>query len=1049
MTAIGPAVRREVRLRRIGATSAALACGLLALCSPALALNAALDVRQYVHTAWRARDGFTKGAITSIAQTPDGYLWLGTELGLLRFDGVRTVPWHPPPNQRLPSDVIRCLLAARDGTLWIGTDLGLASWKDGQLVQYESLAGGVIGRILEDREGSIWVIRHVNGWTLCEIYDASRRSAPPEDGQKTRAMCHGEDGGVGAGAVGLYEDRAGHLWVGTSTGLWRWRPGPPTFYPLSTDSNGIQGLSEGSDGSLLMSNAGGIRRFVDGRAEMQYPFPSSVPPLEAMELLRDRDRSLWIGTTARGLVHVHNGITDVFSEADGLSGDAVTTIFEDREGSIWVATDEGLDRFRESAVVSYSEYQGLSSGRVSSVLAAADGSVWFGTSGGLNRWANGDVTVYRERSVQSMPGGQPVHSRRVREFTGTGMPRGVQSVFEDSQRRVWVSTVRGVGYLENDRFVVVNGVPGGQTRAIVEDSQKTLWIANQNLGLFRVDRERRSVRHISWAVLKHEGLVTAVAADPSGNGLWFGFFGGGIVHFADDQVRVSYAAPDGLADGRVSSFYSDDAGTLWIATDGGLSRLKNGRLATMNGSNGFPCDAVGWVVEDAAHSLWLGMACGLVRIERTEIAAWSAAAETGNDDNAVPHQVRATVFDHSDGVRTFAAATHYTAPAGVSSDGKVWFMSREGVSVIDPARLTINTLPPPVHIEQVIADRQTYDRKSARGESLRLPPLTRDLQIDYTALSLVAPEKMQFRYKLEGWDRDWQDVGTRRQAFYANLPPRHYRFRVIAANNSGVWNQTGATFAFAIAPAYYQTTWFPPLVIGTVIAVVWAAHRLRLGIVEKHQREISTLNERLMKAQEQERIRIAGELHDGVAQEMLAVTMMLGTARRRIPDDSAAKPTIDKIEQKLIQMGTDIRQLSHDLHPPMLQEAGLPDAVRSYCEQFSASSGIPVACDADDRARELSRGAALALFRIVQEALGNAAKHAHAKRITVRLTRSADDVSLTVLDDGAGFDPGSLGRSGGLGLVMMRERATQLNGTFHFESAPRRGTTITVVIPFR
>jgi two-component system NarL family sensor kinase len=204
-----------------------------------------------------------------------------------------------------------------------------------------------------------------------------------------------------------------------------------------------------------------------------------------------------------------------------------------------------------------------------------------------------------------------------------------------------------------------------------------------------------------------------------------------------------------------------------------------------------------------------------------------------------------------------------------------------------------------------------------------------------------------------------------------------------------------------------------------------------------------------MKAQEQERIRIAGELHDGVMQQMLAVNMMLGTAKRRMAGDSDARATIDKIQERLIQAGAEIRQLSHDLHPPILQDAGLPKAVLAFCEQFSAASGIPVSCDCDDSASDLSRGAALALFRIVQEALGNAAKHAHATRIAVHLSRSSDVVSVSVADDGVGFDPGRLGTSGGLGLVMMRERASQLNGTFEFESAPGRGTTIKVVIPFR
>jgi signal transduction histidine kinase len=452
-----------------------------------------------------------------------------------------------------------------------------------------------------------------------------------------------------------------------------------------------------------------------------------------------------------------------------------------------------------------------------------------------------------------------------------------------------------------------------------------------------------------------------------------------------------------------------------------------------------------WNIQDDDGAMWVAVRCGLVRITRPELDAWKAAAQKDKNASTLVH---VTALDSADGFRMVPSPNYFSPSVAKSSDGKLWFPSEGGLSVVDPRKLPTNSLPPPVHIEQIIADRTTYDLAARGREALDLPARIRDLQIDYTALSLVAPEKMRVRYKLEGHDRDWQDVGTRRQAFYNDLPPRRYRFRVIASNNSGVWNETGAFVDFSIAPAYYQTNWFLALSATTVLALVWGAHRLRLRIVEKHEREISALNERLMKAQEQERIRIAGELHHGVMQQMLAVTMMLGTTKRRT-SEAETKASLDKIQEKLIQAGTDIRQLSHDLHPPILQEAGLPEAVRSYCEQFSVSSGITVACDADDRVRDLSRGSALALFRIVQEALGNAAKHAHAKRITVRLTRSGDDVSFTVSDDGAGFDPGSLGTSGGLGLVMMRERATQLNGTFHFESAPGRSTTITVVIPFR
>ena len=981
-------------------------------CPCAFALNTALDVSQYVHTAWRVGDGFTKGTIRSLAQTSDGYMWLGTDLGLLRFDGVRALPWQPPPNQHLPSNNVLSLLASRDGSLWIGTDKGLGRWKDGQLGVYDALAGSYIGTLVEDREGTIWMTRLLTRSTVCSL-------------QEARVTCHGEDGGPGADAVSLFQGRSGTLWVGTPTGVWRLRPGAPSFYQLrrQRQDNGIRGLSDDSDGSLLFSYAGGLRHFVQGQAAMAYPFPSSIDASQVRFLFRDRNQGLWAATSSHGLIHLHDGVMDLYSKTDGLTGDEINAIVEDREGTVWVATGDGLDGFRESAVVSYSAKQGLSSYQVTSVLASSDGSVWVGTSDGLSRWKNGRLTVYRE-----------------------GIPGGVQSLFEDSDHRVWVSTAARVGHLEKGRLVPRPDLPFGIMRAIVEDSDKALWFAKPDVGLFRLVEGRNKVESIPRSAWQRPDFVSAVAANPAGDGLWLGFFGGGIVYLADGHVIATYGDDTGLAKDRVSNLYFDEGGALWVATDRGLSRLRNGRVATLTSANGLPCDAVGWVIEDAAHALWLGMPCGVARIPRSDVDAWVDATEHARDNLPSVHPM---LFDQSDGARTFVVASYYTAPVARSSDGRLWFVSHDGISVVDPARLPVNKLPPPVTIEQVIADRKVYSAGSGTGEPLRLPPLVRDLQIDYTALSLVAPGRNRFRYRLEGYDRDWQDVGNRRQAFYTNLSPRSYRFRVIAANNSGIWNETGASLDFLIAPAFYQTGWFAVLSVAMLGALVWTAHRIRLGVVERHQGEISALNERLMKAQEQERIRIAGELHDGVMQQMLAVTMMLGTAKRRIAADAAAKATIEKVQDKLVQMGTDIRQLSHDLHPPVLQEAGLPSAVQTYCEEFSTTTGIPVACEADEDVSTLSRGAALALFRIVQEALGNAAKHAHAKRITVRLTRSDGMVSLVIADDGAGFDPTRLGTSGGLGLIMMRERASQLNGTFAFESAPGRGTTITVVIPFR
>jgi PAS domain S-box-containing protein len=815
------------RARRQTPTVAAIVLAgiLLACCPGASALDPSLDINQYAHTAWKIREGFTKGTILAVAQTPDGFLWLGTEFGLLRFDGVRAVPWQPPPDQHLPSSNIASLLAARDGTLWIGTLKGLASWKSSKLTQYPELAGQIVLSLLQGQEGTVWAggLAFPPPGKLCAIKNGT-------------IHCYGEDGALGFIVSSLYEDRKGGLWVGVQNGLWRWRPGPPKFYSLPGEPNGIRGLAEDSDGALLIGMRAGIRRFADGKTEA-YPLPANLQKLRTDKLLRDRAGSLWIGTSDRALVHVHLGRTDAFAPSDGLSGGDITNLFEDHEGSIWVASANGLDRFRDFAVATLSVKQGLSSDSVWSVLTDRDGSVWLVTAGGLNRWNKGQITIPR---------------------TGSGKQDGKlnglvpNALFQDDRGRIWVSTLGGVGYLENGRFITVSGVPGGPMYSIVEDRARNLWIATLNLGLLHL-LNGSLVQRIPWARLGHKDFADALAVDPVRGGFWLGFYNGGVAYFADGQIRASYAVADGLGEGRVTSLQFDHDGTLWAATEGGLSRLKNGRIATLTSKNGLPCDEVHWVIQDNDHSFWLFMPCGLVRVPRSELDAWTAAVVR---DKNTKRMVQPTVFDSSDGVQSRSHLGSVGPHVAKSQDGKLWFPALDGVSVVDPRRLPFNNLPPPVHIEQITADRKTYDASSVEAPfraaspdgarlkpastvglysgRLRLPPLVRDLEIDYTALSLVAPEKVLFRYKLEGWDHDWQDAGNRRQTFYTNLSPRNYRFRVTACNNSGVWNEAGASLDFSVAPAYYQTTWFRVSCGVAFLLLLGGLYQLRLRQVARH-----------------------------------------------------------------------------------------------------------------------------------------------------------------------------------------------------------------------
>jgi ligand-binding sensor domain-containing protein len=373
--------------------NAAIALGIIFACWPcAFALGPSLDVNQYAHTAWKVSEGVFKGGLWSITQTAEGYLWLGTEFGLIRFDGVRAVPWQPPPGELLPSTDVRSVRAARDGGLWIGTYKGLASWKDDKLTHYPELDGNIVESILEDHEGTIWVVA---GWTLSEA-----RLCKIQNGQ---TQCYGKDGSSGSRVTCIYEDRQGTLWAGAMEGVWRWKPGPPRLYPLAGPAQRTYSLTESDDGGILIARRNGITELREGKL---HPYPLSArQQFLPDKLLRDRNGGLWIGALVdQGLLHIHQGKTDVFTPADGvsgdLSGDSVRSFFEDREGNIWVSTPDGLDRFRDFAVPTFSIQQGFSSRAVSSVLAGKDGSIWLGTSDGLNRSNKGQVTIYRKRSLR-------------------------------------------------------------------------------------------------------------------------------------------------------------------------------------------------------------------------------------------------------------------------------------------------------------------------------------------------------------------------------------------------------------------------------------------------------------------------------------------------------------------------------------------------------------------------------------------------------------------------------------------------------------------------
>jgi signal transduction histidine kinase/ligand-binding sensor domain-containing protein len=970
-------------------------------------LNPALDISQYAHTAWTVRDGFSAGTIFAMAQTPDGYLWLGAEFGLFRFDGIRSVPWQPPAGQHLPSAPYS-LLVTRDGTLWIGTFAGLVSWSGGKLTRYAELGTQFVTSLLEDREGTVWAGTLEHQGRLCAIRSGS-------------AQCYGQDGAFGTFVWSLGEDSSGTLWAGAESGLWRWKPGLPKRY--ATAGMRIDDLSKAEDGRLLIGMRGaGLRQLVGDQVEA-HPIRSAINPsalmtdrdVDSNKLLRDRDGGLWIGTHDRGLIHVHHGRTDVFKKSDGLSADIIAGLFEDREGNIWVSTSGGLDRFRELPVTTISVKQGLSSDSTQSVLAATDGSVWVGTHDGLTRWKNGQTTIFRKES---------------------GLPDdSVQSLYQDDGGRIWAFTGHELAYFNNGRFVAVNAVSSQEVYSITGDKAGNLWLSG-NRGLSHL-REGRLVEHFPWSVLGRRQQAKVILSDQGG--LWLAFWeDGGVLYFKDGRVRASYTAADGLAKGPVAGLRLDRDGAVWAATQlSGLSRIKDDRIVTLTASNGLPCDRIHWTTEDDDRSLWLYAACGLVRITRSELHAWIADPK---------RRIETTVWDAVDGVMPVGAPSSFGPTCAKSTDGKLWFLPGEGVEVVDPRHLAFNKVPPPVRIESVKADGKKYELKPG----MRLPSNVRDVWIDYTALSLVAPERIHFKYKLEGQDSDWKEVVNDREAQYSNLAPRNYRFRVIASNNSRVWNETGATLEFSIDPAYYQTNWFRTLVVAAFFVVLWGLYRLRLHQIARE------FNANL-EGRVDERLRVARDLHDTLLQSFQGLMPVFQTARNLLPGQSdRAAEVLDEGLHDAADAIVEGRNAIQNLRAKPSLEPDLGSLLSAAGQELVQSPEAETA-PAFRVVVEGSRQALAPLlqdeiYRIGREMLRNAFRHAHAGRIEAEIRYDRGMFRLRIRDDGKGIDSSVLkegARTGHWGLRGMHERAKKMGGSLKIWSEPGAGTEAELAVPAR
>jgi diguanylate cyclase (GGDEF)-like protein len=781
--------------------------------SDARALDPGRAITQYRRDHWHTKDGLPQSSVEAIAQSRDGYLWFGTQEGVARFDGVRFVVFDKSNTPALRANRILSLLADRRGGVWMGTDGGgMTRYDRGTFTTFrakEGLPGDTVGCLAQDQEGNVWIGTDRG---------LARFGA---GGLKTYTTADG----LPAGPVGaLLARRAGGVWVGTDTGLVSVEAGRPLSRVPGTRGR-VSALWEDADGTLWLGGNGALTA-VRPESSRTYSPADGLPAHSVQALRRDRDGSLWIGTDGGGLARFRDGRFSIVSTKDGLPTDMVLQVFEDLEGSLWIGMhDGGLDRLRDAKFVTFTTREGLAGDDVWPVFQDREGSLWFGTSNaGLSRLKGGVFTTFTTRD---------------------GLPsNAVQALAQDGSGTLWVGT-RGGGLSRIDGGKVSavaprGGLPGTAIGALCADRDGSLWIGTRGFGVVRL--RGGAFSEVPGLEMVKDVAIHSIHQDRRGD-VWIATNGRGLLHIHEGVV-AALTTRDGLASDIVNAVREGSDGSLWIATfGGGLGRLRGGRITSYTVAQGLYDDAVFQVLEDGGRNLWMSCNKGISRVSIAEMDAL---------DRGAVASLHPVAYGTADGMKN-RECNGANQPAGIrAADGRLWFPTIEGVVVVDPEHLPTNRVAPPVVLESLLVDGAPL----AARDRLELPPGKESLEFQYTALSFAVPERVRFRYKLEGLDRDWVEAGARRVAYYTRIPPGSYRFVARAANDDGVWNEAGAALSFRLRPRFYQTPWFYAVMAIGLGGLGVLAYRVQVGraqareetlvrLVEKRTRQLEEANQAL------------------------------------------------------------------------------------------------------------------------------------------------------------------------------------------------------------
>jgi ligand-binding sensor domain-containing protein/signal transduction histidine kinase len=980
---------------------------LLLLCLGFAAAADELKLPNYFHQSWKTENGLPNNVVTAVVQTRDGYLWVGTYGGLVRFDGVHFKVFNSASTPGLQSDRVTSLFEDAKGALWIGHERGdLTCYREGKFESPAVHETGVrrkIPFIGADQDGDIWMLNE-EGTLVC-ARDGATCALPNTDGVAEMA-----------------QDGRGELWITSGGRLAAVQHGQLMLLSNTNDSNGVggyvQGICPSQDGGLWVVSDGRVRKW-DGRA-MSEDRGTNPCNATVVTMLETKSGVLAMGTSSDGLFLLFSNRAVLhFNQANGFPNNWIRCLREDREGTLWAgAGSTGLTALRPGKVETL-ESPDHWQGRVAlSVTASRDGAIWVGSEGaGLYRFLDGEWKHFAESAGLSN--------------------LYVWCVSEDTHGRMWAGTWGGGMFMQqDDHFVIPPGLENVKVPmpAILQAPDGVTWIGTAN-GLLRYENGG-----VKWFGEK-DGLsvpdVRAIVQDHDG-AVWFGMVGSGLGCLKAGRLD-QFLKGDGLSSDYVQCLHLTADGTLWLGTDGsGLGRFENGHYAKITTAEGLPNNTICAIEEDGHDNFWISSHNGIFRVSKKELDDCA----DGRIDS-----VNCLAYGMGDGLPTLECSGGLQ-PAGCKlADGRICFSTSKSLVIVNPADLKVNLLPPPVVIESVVAGGRPFAENFTGSLPLIISSGLQRYEFHYAGLSFVAPEKMQFQYRLEGWRNDWENAANdKRVAEYSYIPPGHYTFHVRACNSDGIWNDAGASLALIVLPHVWQTWWFHTLAtlaaIALVTGIVWFVSRRRMRFkLERIERQ---------QALERERTRIAKDIHDHLGANLTRISLLSQSVHGSLGNPAQAAAQLDRIYDTSRELTRSMDEIVWAVNPQHDTLDSLASYLGNFAQEYLVSLNVrcrlnlPLHLPPWPITAEMRHN----VFLAFKEALNNVVKHAGANEVAISLATDDDGFQLSVHDNGKGFEPAAVSaRPGrGNGLNNLRQRLEKMGGRCEVQSAPGTGTEITFFV---